>query len=266
VTSEQHAGLGTPEAGVDMVLPASMNRIGQRLRTAREARRMSLRELARRTNVSPSFVSQVERGKTSPSVGTLYSLVTELGLSLDELMLEDPAVVPVPDQPDAATEVRSGEPPPVSAALAGVAPFAWNPQDVTWPRIRRPVQYGTGRPVIKLSGVTWERLTHDEDPFVDFLSVTYQPGTSSCPEDDMVRHGGREYGHVISGRIDIQIGFEMYRLSTGDSVHFDAMTPHRLSNPYDQPCVAVWVLVGRSGDDRGSESPDPDSKHLPGLL
>jgi hypothetical protein len=28
------------------------------------------------------------------------------------------------------------------------------------------------------------------------------------------------------------------------------MTPHRLSNPYDEPCTAVWFVVSRRDDDR----------------
>ncbi len=46
-----------------------------------------MRELARRVGVSASLISQVELGKASPSVGTLYAIVNELGLSLDELLL-----------------------------------------------------------------------------------------------------------------------------------------------------------------------------------
>ena len=45
-----------------------------------------------------------------------------------------------------------------------------------------------------------------------------------------MRHGGREYGHVLSGRLEVQIGFETYSVGPGDSIHFDSTTPHRLSN------------------------------------
>jgi mannose-6-phosphate isomerase-like protein (cupin superfamily) len=137
---------------------------------------------------------------------------------------------------------------------------------VTWSRIGVPVQRAKGRPTINLTGVTWERLTHDDDPFVDFLYVTYQPGSASCSEDDMMRHGGREYGHVISGRIDVRVGFEVHRLGAGDSIHFDSTAPHRLSNPYAEPCVAIWVVVGRRGDSRVNVAANPDSNHLPGLI
>ena len=59
--------------------------VGPRLRAYREQRGLSLRELARRLGVSPSAISQIETGKSRPSVSTLYSIVSELGMSLDEL-------------------------------------------------------------------------------------------------------------------------------------------------------------------------------------
>ena len=47
---------------------------------------MSLRELARRVDVSASLVSQIETGRMRPSVPTLHAIVSELGLSLDETL------------------------------------------------------------------------------------------------------------------------------------------------------------------------------------
>ena len=59
--------------------------LGPRLRQVREQRGLSVRELARRTQCSPSLVSQIERGLSAPSVGMLYALATELRTSLDFL-------------------------------------------------------------------------------------------------------------------------------------------------------------------------------------
>jgi transcriptional regulator with XRE-family HTH domain/mannose-6-phosphate isomerase-like protein (cupin superfamily) len=264
-----------------------MDQVGPRLRQAREARGFSLREMARRIGVSPSFVSQVETGKASPSVGTLYSLVNELGLSLDEVMGDEQVASVIPGAPAVsaapamtaaqaipATEVtvatlHDAPAPAVSGwhrpgeeadGVAHVMAPSW------WPRIEVPLQPSTDRPAIRLAGVTWERLTHEDDPLIDFLHVTYSPGGSSCAEENLMRHGGREYGYVISGRIDVQVGFELYKLRAGDSLHFDSTTPHRLSNPYAEPCVALWVVVARKGDTRVMAQPDLDTKHLPGLL
>ena len=82
--------------------PSGEDTLGTRLRVERERRGLSLRELARRLEVSPSLVSQIETGKTQPSVRTLYAIVTELGVSLDELFAPAggdgaPAAVPRPD-------------------------------------------------------------------------------------------------------------------------------------------------------------------------
>ena len=231
----------------------SPDELGQRLRAAREAHGISLRTLAKRIEVSPSFISQVELGRASPSVGTLYALVTALGLSLDDVMTEEPGA-----QPTAAATTTA-----TPTATTPTAPAA----STARPRIDQPVQRAVGRRVIKMSGVTWERLTHDDDPLVDFLYVTYAPGSASCPEEDLMRHDGREYGHVVSGRIDVQVGFESYELGPGDSIHFDSATPHRLSNPFDEPCVGVWVVVGRRAD--GTRPADPSafgSAHLPALM
>src|SRR3954468_6878577 len=62
--------------------------VGERLRERRKELSVSVRELARRVSVSPSLISQIENGKASPSVGTLYAIVTEMGLSLDALFAD----------------------------------------------------------------------------------------------------------------------------------------------------------------------------------
>ena len=61
--------------------------LGGRLRKVRLATGMSLREVSRQLGVSPSFVSQLENGKSQPSVATLYSLAQLLGVSIDELFV-----------------------------------------------------------------------------------------------------------------------------------------------------------------------------------
>jgi transcriptional regulator with XRE-family HTH domain len=202
--------------------------LGRSIRTVREQRGLSLRELARRVDVSPSFISQIELGKANPSVGTLYSIVSVLGTTLDDLIGE----------PD-----REAGPELLDAGLAGGTPAGW-------PRVDVPLQPAEGRSRVEMSGVVWERLTHDHDPYVDFLHVEYAPGSSSCAPDQLMRHGGREYGHLVHGRLDVQVGFETYPLGPGDSIHFDSSTPHRLSNPYDEPATAVWFVLARRDDDR----------------
>ncbi len=195
--------------------------MGSRLRRARMSRGMSLRSVARRLGVSPSLISQVETGRAKPSVSTLYALANELGVSLDELLFIDA--------------------PPVPTAIEPVGP---DPTDDPLPH--DPVQRADSRVSIRLgSGVEWERLTTESLRSVDFLFVTYEVGGASSPEDAYQRHKGQEWGYVLSGTLQVNIGFDEFVLGPGDAITFDSSVPHRLSNPGDEPVRAVWFVLGR---------------------
>ena len=197
--------------------------LGPRLRLAREERRLSARELARRIGCSASLISQIERGVSVPSVGVLYSLATELGSSLDHLLFGA-------DQPQ-----RADQHPPA------VAPSAPGPPGSVQ---RGIVQRADGRKIIDLaSGVRWERLTPGADAMTDFLMVVYSPGGHSTDERRPLRHDGHEYGLVISGTLQANVGFESFELGPGDSIAFDSSTPHEYLNKTGDPVHAIWVVV-----------------------
>jgi transcriptional regulator with XRE-family HTH domain len=199
--------------------------VPRRLRAERERRGISLRELARRLGISPSAISQIETGRARPSVATLWAIVTELGMSLDDLFQHEPVVPAGP----AAVEARAGRP-------AGV-----------------PVVTEEAREALQLAtGVRWERLTADSDPDVDFIWVVYDVGGSSSPDDGFIRHAGHEYGLVLSGQLEVTVGFETRVLGPGDSIDFESSTPHRLRNAGDEPVTGVWVVVGRRSDPRAA--------------
>jgi transcriptional regulator with XRE-family HTH domain len=194
--------------------------LGTRVRSGREARSISLREFARRLGVSPSLISQIERGRAMPSVGTLYAIANELDLGFDDMF--NPAK-------------HSGATP----SLAGSQPDTEG-QD------GRVLQRAQDRKVIRLAGgVQWERLTPEHDEQVEFLHVIYEVGASSCPPDSLIRHPGREYAYVLSGRLGIQVGFEEYELLPGDSSSFSAQTPHRIWAIGNEPVHAIWVICNR---------------------
>ena len=62
-----------------------MEDLGQRLKEVRVRAGLTLRELARQADVSPSLISQIENGKSQPSVATLYAFSRLLNVSVDEL-------------------------------------------------------------------------------------------------------------------------------------------------------------------------------------
>ena len=218
--------------------------VGQRLRSAREEQGLSLREVARRLEISASALSQIETGKSRPSVKTLYAIVSELGLSMDELFA---------DSAGAARQAATGPTTPEEAAAAAGPNGSENGPSAPI------VQRAEVRPTIDLdAGVTWARLTTAHDANVDFLHTTYHPGSSSSGSDKLVRHNGREYGVVLSGELELTVGFEKFVLGPGDSCSFDSNEPHRLANPGSEPATAIWFVIGRRGSDPRSPSFDAD--------
>jgi transcriptional regulator with XRE-family HTH domain/mannose-6-phosphate isomerase-like protein (cupin superfamily) len=235
VDEEQRSGAEAPP-GRDGVEPET---VGRRVREARLRQQVGVRELARRVGVSASLISQVELGKASPSVGTLYAIVNELGLSLDELLLGSAGQRRRP-RGAAGDGARRPEAPPDPKRADGPSGRPFDPV----------VRRGAGKTIQLASGVQWERLTPQTPQDVDFLTVVYDLGSESCPEDSLMRHSGYEYGHVVSGRLGVTIGFDTYELGPGDSISFDSTMPHRLFTVGREPAHAIWFVVGRRGDPR----------------
>ena len=51
--------------------------------------------------------------------------------------------------------------------------------------------------------------------------------------------------NLLSGRLQVDVGFERYQLGPGDSISFPATTPHRLANDGPEPARAIWCILGR---------------------
>jgi transcriptional regulator with XRE-family HTH domain len=202
-----------------------------RIRAVRLRKGIGLRELARRLELSPSLISQIETGKIRPSVRTLYALASEFGVTTDELLFEHAQPSHVgPSTPGADSSAAVAEP--------GLA-----------------VQRADDRAAITLnSGVTWERLMFWADEDVEFIEATYEPGGASSPDDTFVRHSGHEFGHVLSGTLRVVVGFDEFVLEPGDSITFPSSTPHRLSNDGTETVRAIWVVRGRRGEGPGDRT------------
>lgn len=219
--------------------------LGDRLRAARVGRGLSLRALAERLGVSASLISQVERGLARPSVNTLYAMARELQVSFDELLFIDT---------EAPASDAGGARAPVPPSGDGVDELAVGVRRPDLPA--SPVQRAGSRRTIRLaSGVVWERLTAASIPSVDFLYVTYEVGGASSPEDAFQRHGGVEWGYILSGRLGVTIGFDDHLLEPGDAITLDSTTPHRLYNAGTEPVHAIWFVLGRGPVDAGSRPP-----------
>jgi DNA-binding XRE family transcriptional regulator/quercetin dioxygenase-like cupin family protein len=211
-----------------------MDNLGARLKAIRLKSGWTLRELARQAHVSASFVSQIENGKSQPSVATLYVFAQLLNVSIDELF----------DQ-------RDGQ--PARAAPAAPAPrapnghtnpsHAWHPSEYA---NRVSVVHPSHRSSLTMAdGVVWERLAATPEHAVNFMKITYAPGATSTAGGDPVSHDGYEYGYVLKGTLEIAVGAETFTLHEGESMGFDSRIPHVLRNVGHGEFEGIWFVHGR---------------------
>jgi transcriptional regulator with XRE-family HTH domain len=196
---------------------------------------LSMSELARQIGVSPSMVSQIERGHTLPSVVTLFALANALGATVDAFFSE-------PDDGEASA-LHAAEPfdvrepfPAQAVSSAEQGPYY--------------VVRGGQRAGIDIrGGVRWERLTPVSFEQIEILELIYKPGAQS--DSELYRHPGVEMVHVLEGRFTIHIGFGSYDLAPGDSATFPSSLPHRYVNPTDSVSRALTVILREPLDSLG---------------
>jgi transcriptional regulator with XRE-family HTH domain len=173
--------------------------LGERLRAIRLLRRRTLKDVALAAGVSESFLSQLERGRTSASVASLQRLAAALGIEVSDLFASD------------------GLPRP----------------SVLRREARQPVVWGhLGRKAL---------LTPKPFHSLEVVAAEFDPGGSTG--DEPYTHGdSEELLLVVVGRVHFQLGTEVYDLRAGDSVHYRSSTPHRVSNPTEEPAEVLFVI------------------------
>lgn len=184
--------------------PAMDVTVGRRIRDLRRVRQFSLETVATRASLSIGFLSQIERGLSSPSLRVLATLADVLGVGI--------------------------------AALFGASPSADGASD-------QVVTRGLQRPELKLwrTGVSKQLLSpaHADNRLNLFL-VHLEPGGSTG--DELYTHDGEEAGLVLEGEMMLTVDSETWSLKTGDSFRFASRRPHRFSNPaQDAKAVVLWV-------------------------
>ena len=194
--------MNRPTKTKDASLNAVDRMAGQRIRELRRERQISLKELAEKTGLSIGFLSQMERGLSSPSLRTMTLVADVFGVSLGALFAQLEG-----SDGEAAIVVRSGE-----------------------------------RPAINLwrSGMTKQLLTpSDSKGSLNVTLVRLAPRASTG--DELYTHKGEEAGLILSGSMTLVVENRTFSLDAGDSFRFASTRPHRFSNPTDSETVVVWV-------------------------
>jgi transcriptional regulator with XRE-family HTH domain len=183
-------------------------RLGKLIRSARLRRGMSQAELADVLGVTPSTVSQAENGLIALSLTNLFALARELELNLGPLL-----------------NGRETPKDPVAVMRAKDRP-------------RTQIAGGKRKPVY-LESLSDADTAGELEPVL----LIVPPGLT------MNRHfslrKGIEFGLLLSGRLEVEVGGKTRALNEGDSIYLEKDIPSRWSNPGAQPAELLWVVAIR---------------------
>ncbi|AMD56772.1 hypothetical protein AWN88_00330 [Agrobacterium tumefaciens] len=191
---------GTPELDI-----AESLRIGSAVLAARKSKSWSIKALADTSGLSTGMISQIERGRSLPSLKSLMMLAAALDVQIGHFF-------------------NAPEAPPHRGSSIYVV-------------------HRNERPTLKLTptGVTKQHLSPDVPGMIEMFEVKLAAGGSSGPE--FYRHEGEKAGMVLSGRLELWINDEPTLLEAGDSFRFPSSLPSRFNNPGSDETHLIWVLI-----------------------
>lgn len=199
--------------------------VGARIRRIRKERGLTITQVGQASGLSQSFISQVERDMTMPSVRTLQRLADSLDININELLADERGAVDDGVNGAHVNGAMGRSPTDVSTEL----------QSLLVRRNSRTVLIYHGSPT------RYELLAPELKSDVEFLWVKAQPGTSNAPHP--FRHGGRECGVVIKGRVEFRAGDDVHVLEPGDSIYLGEGVEHEWRVLGDEAWEAVWVIL-----------------------
>ena len=187
----------------------SIDGLGPEIRRLRGARNLTAAALARAVGVSPSMISQIERGVTSPSIEVLWAIARALDVSMGSFFQDAP----------------SGQ------------------ADETGPdRARAVVVRAHARKRLALpNSVSYDLLSPDLKHRIEFTWAEFAPGEESPHQP--YSHAGEEQMVVIEGEIHFWIDGEEIVLGEGDALTIDSGLPHRAANRSDKRAIVIAAMT-----------------------
>lgn len=180
--------------------------IGKKLRQRRKVKRLSLREVAAKANVSIGLLSQIERGISCPSLKSLLQVSEALEMPISWLFSNNEGG---DNQPHEPYVVRRSQ--------------------------RRRMDLGAG-------GMTKDILSPDEINEIQLMRfVIHQGGKSG---DSPAQHPtGAKCGTVLSGCLGLEIDGQEHIIQKDDSFAFRARSQYRFWAVGDADCEVIWATT-----------------------
>ncbi|MFT5193417.1 MAG: transcriptional regulator with XRE-family HTH domain [Cellvibrionaceae bacterium] len=181
--------------------------LGKHLQQIRKEKKLTLEQLAQKSGVSRSMLSQIERGQANPTFGTLWNLSRALGLDMSELVEE--------------FEANGTGQSKIEHVTADNTPRITNIQNgCTLAILGPPEQVGK---------YEWYEITIQPNGVLDS-----QPHTQGC----------REHLTILNGRAQVKSGDQLLTITAGDTARYQGDIPHSISCIGDEILSALLVVMG----------------------
>lgn len=198
------AALTREGAAPDTELTASLHRIAERFRRAREEAGLTLRQVAERASIAPSTVQKIENCKIVPSIAVAVRLANALNRRPSYFIEGDH---------EAETDVRF-------IARGRGRRLGTRPDPVAVQQIAEPLV----------------------NPRMEAYLLTVQPGGESG-SGELLIHRGEEIVVCTKGRVRFDLRGQDYTLSPGDTLHFKGDIPHRWENPGPREAAMLIICA-----------------------
>jgi transcriptional regulator with XRE-family HTH domain len=186
-------------------------KIGSKVQELRRKKRYTLEDLATKTGVAKSVLSEIEAGDVIPPVATLLRLSKAFGVGM-AYFFEDEAVA------EKISVTRKGD------------------------RIRlerRPHHHQGEVDYIYESLETKKPDKHMEPLFVEFRPM-------DTSEMIFVSHEGEEFIFVLDGTLEFRSDDRIEILEAGDAIYFESDINHSFRALGEKPATAIGVIWARS--------------------
>lgn len=180
---------------------------GNKIKTLRESKNISLSQLAEQSGLSEEQLSTLEESEVLPSVAPLIKIARALGVRLGTFLDDDSSLGPVVCRKDEADE---------SISFTGSKAEAHKHMNYF-----SLAKYKSGRHM---------------EPYIINLQA--------CSEKDFIMssHEGEEFLYVIEGAIEITYGHEVFVLFEGDSIFYDSIVEHHVECQCDKGAKILAVV------------------------
>jgi transcriptional regulator with XRE-family HTH domain len=181
--------------------------IAEKLRTLRLRRSMGLAQLAEHTGLSPAMLSRLENARLVPTLPTLIRIALVFNVGLDYFFTD-------PRKRHVVAVSRRNE----------RKVFPSDPKSTSVPWHFETLDFRANER--KLNGF----LAHFHAMSPEKITPHFHPGV--------------EFLYLIEGELEMIIGVDKYRLSSGDSIYFDSLQKHAYRSVGEEPCTAIVVTTG----------------------